>query len=69
MSADEYPGWLETLWNVNPRIAAEAEAELIILYAIKKTALELTQFINKIKNDYAEPNQTGASASNPTQVS
>lgn len=23
------PGWLETLWNVNPRLAREAESDLI----------------------------------------
>lgn len=35
------PGWLETLWNINPRIAEQAEKELITLYDTINKAKEL----------------------------
>lgn len=49
MDEEDKPGWLQTLWNVNPRLAEEAERELTMLYAIKKSALETAEFIKTLK--------------------
>ena len=49
MTDQQRPGWLQTLWNVNPRIAAEAETELNILYEIKAKALETVEFIKTLE--------------------
>lgn len=54
MTDEQRPGWLETLWNTNPRIAAEAEKELSMLYEFKEHALKTVEFINQIKSTYGE---------------
>lgn len=41
MEKSEMPGWLETLWNVNQRLAKEAEEELDRLYKVERSAREL----------------------------
>ncbi len=47
MERSEMPGWLETLWNVNQRIAQEAETELERLYNVEKSAKELLSLIEQ----------------------
>ena len=49
MKDQQRPAWLQTLWNVNPRLAAEAETELTLLYDIKAKAVEMANFIKTLK--------------------
>ena len=47
MTEEQKPGWLQTLWNVNPRLAEEAEKELITLS--EKPVKELREVVEQLK--------------------
>ena len=47
MTEEQKPGWLQTLWNVNSRIAEEAEKELTTLS--EKPVKELREVVEQLK--------------------